>query len=304
MLFKDRLVMLMAEKNIQCKEMAPIMGVSPNHLSMLRNGRKNPSSKLLTKLSEYFDVSEDFMRGVVDTRNPGGLPDDVKNLSPTGHLSGLYEYRECCYSCRHLTILKHKGHCHCRNQDVKHINTYRCIYYSSIDLMECEICHMFVRALGAHVRVHKITAERYKEIFGYNRTTGLVCSTTKELLQNLGTEHIKNLNKYYETHERKSTSTKGIKFRDEGRLHIKIAKLNMSDETRKRMSDSQRGLKKKGHAKSAEWREKLSRSHKNRLKNNVKRTIIRDSKGRIISYKDSLLYWKKLDNHWRYRESK
>lgn len=54
---------LMSENNISGKQLAAVIGVSPGLISDWKSGRITPSKDNLIKLSEYFNVTTDYLLG-------------------------------------------------------------------------------------------------------------------------------------------------------------------------------------------------------------------------------------------------
>lgn len=68
--FGNRLRMLLDEKDIEGKEFAKFLHVQPPTLSNWLNGNRFPKDReILTKISNYLDVSLDYLLGKSDTRN-------------------------------------------------------------------------------------------------------------------------------------------------------------------------------------------------------------------------------------------
>lgn len=205
---------------------------------------------------------------------------------------GLKEYHKCCYSCIFSIMGAHNCTCKKTKETIHNMYGFVCSSWRDAELIECEICHLFVRSLGGHVRKHKLTASQYKEKFGYNRGTALMSKATKKQLKQVGNNNKENFKKInYVAHGGKPWEYQedGYKLRTEGVMNQTRAKQFISKETRAKMSKATKNRKwsgNKGLVKSKEWRKKLSESLKRRFKEDVRRTIIRDSRGRIISYTD------------------
>lgn len=52
--------------DIQQKELASVLGISPNTLSQYENSRREPSPEIISKIAKYFHVSTDFIYGLTD----------------------------------------------------------------------------------------------------------------------------------------------------------------------------------------------------------------------------------------------
>ena len=65
-LFKDRLKDLRIEHNLSQKELGDIINMSKMAISHWESGHSEPSIAQLIYLSEYFDVSVDYLVGKID----------------------------------------------------------------------------------------------------------------------------------------------------------------------------------------------------------------------------------------------
>lgn len=61
-----RIKQLREMHGMQQKELASIIGISPNTLSQYENGKREPGLEIIAKLSDYFNVSSDFIYGLSD----------------------------------------------------------------------------------------------------------------------------------------------------------------------------------------------------------------------------------------------
>ena len=52
--------------NIQQKELASILEISPNALSQYENNKREPSIDTVSKIADFFNVSVDFLYGTSD----------------------------------------------------------------------------------------------------------------------------------------------------------------------------------------------------------------------------------------------
>lgn len=94
MFIGNRLSALRDESEIGQKELAAILGVTPNTISDYENGVINPSLKVLLKISEHFAVSLDYLMGLSDVQTPATRKDIVvlpKNFPPEARAE-LIEY--------------------------------------------------------------------------------------------------------------------------------------------------------------------------------------------------------------------
>jgi transcriptional regulator with XRE-family HTH domain len=71
-IFADRLRNLRAEKKLKQKELQQILGLkSRSAISNYEKNDREPDFETLVKISEYFDVSTDFLLGVTDKKDRG-----------------------------------------------------------------------------------------------------------------------------------------------------------------------------------------------------------------------------------------
>ena len=66
----NRLKYLREEKNMLQEDLAKVLEVSQKTISNYETGERDMSTETLTKLSEYFNVSIDYLLGKSDIRNP------------------------------------------------------------------------------------------------------------------------------------------------------------------------------------------------------------------------------------------
>lgn len=64
-----RIKELRESRNIQQKELASILGISPNTLSQYENKKREPSKEVISQIADYFNVSTDFIYEITDTVN-------------------------------------------------------------------------------------------------------------------------------------------------------------------------------------------------------------------------------------------
>ncbi|MTI47974.1 MAG: helix-turn-helix domain-containing protein [Firmicutes bacterium] len=82
-MFGKRLKKLRLERNLLQKELARVLGVSNGAIGMWENGKRTPDYELLQNISEYFNVSLDYLIGKSNVRNPNttyNLTDKEKEL--------------------------------------------------------------------------------------------------------------------------------------------------------------------------------------------------------------------------------
>lgn len=66
----DTIKELRDEKDIKQKELALYLGVSPSTIGMYEQNRRTPDSEMILKLSDFFNVSTDYLLGKSTIRNP------------------------------------------------------------------------------------------------------------------------------------------------------------------------------------------------------------------------------------------
>jgi len=94
----ERLKQLRQERGIKQKEFANIIGIKKSSMSMYETNRNSPNFETMAKIVQYFNVSADFLIGVIDktvppfnetdfAQIPKVLTDDDRKM-----LLGLIEY--------------------------------------------------------------------------------------------------------------------------------------------------------------------------------------------------------------------
>lgn len=71
----DRLKSLRKSNNLTQAELGRILGVGKTTISMYETGNSTPSDEIKFKISEYFNVSLDYLLGKTDVRNYTEDPD-------------------------------------------------------------------------------------------------------------------------------------------------------------------------------------------------------------------------------------
>lgn len=66
----NRLKYLREEKNMLQEDLAKVLDVSQKTISNYETGERDMSTETLTKLSEYFNVTTDYLLGKSDIRKP------------------------------------------------------------------------------------------------------------------------------------------------------------------------------------------------------------------------------------------
>lgn len=65
-IMNERLRQLRKEKGVEQKVVAKAIGVTVNAYAHYEQGIREPSYDILVKIAKYFDVSTDYLLGVVD----------------------------------------------------------------------------------------------------------------------------------------------------------------------------------------------------------------------------------------------
>lgn len=73
MSFKDKLKLLRKEQNLTQEELAKVLNYTRTAVSGYESGRNEPSYDVLKTLSEYFDVSIDYLLGKTEDRKSDKL---------------------------------------------------------------------------------------------------------------------------------------------------------------------------------------------------------------------------------------
>lgn len=76
----NRLKYLREEKNMLQEDLAKVLDVSQKTISNYETGERDMSTETLTKLSEYFNVSIDYLLGKSDIRNPEEVNIDTDKI--------------------------------------------------------------------------------------------------------------------------------------------------------------------------------------------------------------------------------
>lgn len=91
-MFGERLKSLRKAHNLNQTELGNMLGLSASSIGMYEQGRRDPDSENLVKLSEYFDVTVDYLLGLSSDKNKNGsnvtyLPTDIVRLPILGKIS-------------------------------------------------------------------------------------------------------------------------------------------------------------------------------------------------------------------------
>ena len=87
----NRIKQLRNEKNINQDVLAKLLGLEIAGISKLETGRVPLKDEYIVKLSEYFNVSTDYLLGKTDIRNTGKQIDNVLNEAMIGMSKEEYE---------------------------------------------------------------------------------------------------------------------------------------------------------------------------------------------------------------------
>ncbi len=71
----ERIRILRKDKDMSQKELAKSLGVSPSTIAMYEQGRRTPDSEMLKGISDFFEVSTDYLLGKTDIKEPRSLFD-------------------------------------------------------------------------------------------------------------------------------------------------------------------------------------------------------------------------------------
>lgn len=72
-LFGNRLKKLRRESKMTQSDLAKLLDIAASTIGMYEQGRRNPDTKTLTILAEHFNVSVDYLLGIINIRNPYGI---------------------------------------------------------------------------------------------------------------------------------------------------------------------------------------------------------------------------------------
>lgn len=79
-MFKDRLISLRKQKGLTQKELADLLHCSANAVGKYERGESEPDLQTITFLSNYFNVSSDYLLDIESKRNVL-TPDDKKIIN-------------------------------------------------------------------------------------------------------------------------------------------------------------------------------------------------------------------------------
>ena len=86
----NRIKQLRNEKNIKQEVLAKLLNLEVAGVSKLETGRVPLKDEYIIKLSEYFNVSTDYLLGKSDIRNPEKVDDSLLDLASMGFNADNY----------------------------------------------------------------------------------------------------------------------------------------------------------------------------------------------------------------------
>ncbi|MFT9496303.1 helix-turn-helix domain-containing protein [Anaerosolibacter sp.] len=69
-MFGERLKELRSKKDMTQQDLANLLNVSPSTVGMYEQGRRDPDTNTIKFLSDYFNVSTDYLLGQTNMKNP------------------------------------------------------------------------------------------------------------------------------------------------------------------------------------------------------------------------------------------
>ncbi len=69
-MFAERLRLLRQEKKVSQNDLGDLLNITPQAISKWEQGQSQPDNNFLIVLSNYFDVSIDYLLGRSDNKNP------------------------------------------------------------------------------------------------------------------------------------------------------------------------------------------------------------------------------------------
>lgn len=111
--FANRLISLRQERKISQDELAQALGIARSTIGMYEQGRREPDQDTLISIAKYFDVSSDYLVGLIKSRvDVDHKPDhdlaDLGNRLNPDELALLVAYRNADYKTR-WEILRELG---------------------------------------------------------------------------------------------------------------------------------------------------------------------------------------------------
>ena len=90
MTFGERLKLLRKEKDISQEDLGIKIGVARTSVANYETNRNYPTSEVLEKISDVFNVSIDYLLGKSNVRNPKNENDDILDLAKVGFTKENY----------------------------------------------------------------------------------------------------------------------------------------------------------------------------------------------------------------------
>lgn len=85
----NRIKLLREEKKLKQEELAKILSISSSAIGMYERNEREPNDELKLKLSEYFDVSIDYLLGKTDIRKAEAINIDDADVAFYNGVKGL-----------------------------------------------------------------------------------------------------------------------------------------------------------------------------------------------------------------------
>lgn len=94
-MIQERMKLLRLESKLTQKEIAEKLGISTAFYGQWETGKRNPASKNLQKIADFYDVTTDYLLGNTDIRNDTTFGDDLeKSLDTFKSFDGKPMYDE------------------------------------------------------------------------------------------------------------------------------------------------------------------------------------------------------------------
>lgn len=75
-----RIKLLRTEKDVTQKELADFLGLTPKMISFYEKGERFPPHDIISKLSDYFNVTTDYLLGKTDKKNTTDEIEEEKDI--------------------------------------------------------------------------------------------------------------------------------------------------------------------------------------------------------------------------------
>lgn len=170
--FAKRLRMLIEEKNITQNQLAGIVGKTRQAVNNYTLGNTAPDSDTLIKLSEYFNVSVDYLLGLSDVR---AVDKDIKFICDyTGlseksvrilnNINSVFEYTEIInFLIEEINFRKiDKGNCYSKNL----IDLLKSYYFYNCGARKDEEQMIYITSLGHIYTSREQFVDDYERVFG------------------------------------------------------------------------------------------------------------------------------------------